>query len=75
MKQNENIFVIGKKLKYINNVYEIPCKSSDFCIKVMMLNSDEMFSYPITDVLCKAWKIRFANKLNTFAVFPLNHTM
>lgn len=75
VKKNEGIFVIGKKLTYVNNVYEVPCKSSEFGIKVMMINSDEMFSYPITDVLGKAWKIPLANKPNTFAIFPLNHTI
>lgn len=67
--------MIGKKLTYVNTVYETPCKSNEFYIKVMMINSDEIFSYPITDVLCKAWKIPVLNKTNAFAIFPLNHTM
>jgi len=75
VQNKKNIFVIGKKLTYISNVYELPCKSSELGIQVMMINCDEIFSYPITDVLCKVWKIPFANKPNIFAVFPLNHTM
>lgn len=75
VQNNKDIFVIGKKLTYVDNVYELPCKSSELDIKIMMINSDELFSYPITDVLSKVWKIPFANKPNMFAVLPLNHTM
>lgn len=73
---NEDIFLIGKKLKYVKDVYELPCKSSNFGITVMTLDiSDNIFSWPITDLQCKAWKIPFGNNENTFAIFPLNHTM
>lgn len=74
VKQNEDIFVIGKKLRYKQNLYNVPCNSSDFGIKIMMIVNDEISSYPVTDILCKAWKIPIANKVNTFAIFPLNHT-
>lgn len=75
MQQNEEIYLIGKKLTYVKNLYKLLCESSKFCIKMMAINSDEMFSYPITDMFCKAWKILFADKQNIFAVFLLNHTM
>lgn len=75
VQKNENFFLIGKKLKYIKDVYESPYKSSDFNIKVMTVNNDSIFSWPITDLLGKAWKIPFGNHPNTFAIFPLNHTI
>lgn len=70
---NKDIFLISKKLKYVKELYEMPCKSSQFNIKVMATQSDDIFSYPITDVLYKAWKISYGNKSNTFAIIPLNH--
>lgn len=32
--KNKDMFIIGKKLKYIKDVYTLPCKSSDFNIQV-----------------------------------------
>lgn len=72
-KRNKEIFVIGNKLKYIKD--ELPCKSSDFGIKVMTIDSDNLFAWPITNVLCKTWKIPYSNDRNTFAIFPLNHAI
>lgn len=40
VQKNENFFLISKKLKYIKDVYESPCKSSDFNIKIMTINND-----------------------------------
>lgn len=70
---NKDIFLIGKKLKYVEDVYKKPCKSSQFNIRVMTTSSDDIFSWPITDVLYRAWKISYNNNSNTFAIFPLNH--
>lgn len=69
---NKDIFLIGKKLKYVEDVYKTPCKSSLFNIRVMSTSSDDLFSWHITDVLYKTWKISYDNS-NTFAIFPLNH--
>jgi len=74
-KRNKDVFLIGKKLKYIKDVYESPCKYSDFNIKIMIVNNYNICSWPITDLLGKAWKIPFGNKPNTFAIIPLNHTI
>lgn len=74
-KQNNDIFVIGKKLRYVKNLYELPCQSSDFEIKVMALTNNNISSWPITDVLYKAWKIPCENDPNIFAIFPINHTI
>lgn len=73
VKKNEDIFVIGKKCTYVKNLYDIPCQSSEFGIKIMITDSKEIFSYSITDVICKAWKIPCTNRKNLFAIFPLNH--
>lgn len=75
VQKNEDFFLIGKKFKYIKDVYELPYKSSTFNIKVMTINNDSIFSWPITDLLGKAWKIPFENHPNTFAIFSLNHTI
>lgn len=74
-KRNKDIFIIGKKLKYIKDVYELPCKSSDFGIKVMTIDNNNIFYWQVTDILCKAWKIPYENDRNTFAIFPLNHAI
>lgn len=75
IEKNTDIFLIGKKLKCVKDVYKAPCKSSNFSINVMIISSDNIFSWPITDFLCKAWKIPYGYDRNTFAIFPLNHTM
>lgn len=71
-KRNKEIILIGKKLKYVKNMYEIPCKSSQFSIKIMTLCND-ISCWPITQFLCKAWKISSEYDSNIFAIFPLNH--
>lgn len=75
VKINEDIFVICKKCTYLKNLYEFPCKSSEFGIKVIKIDREEIFSYPITDVICKGWKIPYTNQTNVFAIFPLNHAV
>lgn len=72
-KKNKDIFLIGKKLKYIKEVYKLPCDSSDFSIKVMKVDHNNLFSWPVTDLLCKTWKIPYGNDRDIFAIFPLNH--
>ncbi|XP_070171295.1 uncharacterized protein [Polyergus mexicanus] len=64
VKKYEDIFVIGKDCTYVKNLYELPCKSSEFDIKIVTINSEEIFSYPIKDVIHKAWKIPFTNQTN-----------
>jgi len=39
----------------------------------MTLYNYNIYSWPITDVLCKMWKIPYENNRNTYVVFPLNH--
>lgn len=71
--ESKNLFLIGKKLKYVKDVYAVPCKSSDLGIKVMTVNNDKIFAWPITNLQCKSWKIPCGNDPNEFAIFPLNH--
>lgn len=73
-KNNTDIFLIGKKLRYVTNVYKLPCESGNLSIKVMAANNDRLFSWPITNSFCKAWKILFENNRDIYAIFPLNHT-
>lgn len=72
--KNEDIFVIGKNCTFVKNLYDSPCQSSELGIKIMTI-SDEILSYSIKDVKCKAWKIPCTNQRNLFAIFPLNHTV
>ena len=73
---NNNIFFIGKKLKYVKDLYDKPCESSQIGIKVMTIKNDNnLHSWPITDLLYKVWKIKCENDSNTFAIFPLKHTV
>lgn len=72
---NQDLFLIGKQLKCVQDVYEVPCKSSNFNINVVTISNDNICSWPITDVLCKVWKIPYGNNKNTFAIFPINHTI
>lgn len=71
--KEKKIFLIGKKFENVKDLYTIPCHSSHFGIKVMKVKNDNFHSWPITDLLLKAWKIPYKNELNTFAIFPLNH--
>lgn len=43
---NGDIYLIGRKLKQIEHLYELPCKSDKFGIKVMTMNNDNIYSYP-----------------------------
>jgi len=72
-KKDKEICLIGTKLKYVKDLYKLPCQSSDFNIKVMTVCDNNFYSWPFTDVLCKAWKIPYGNDKNTFAIFPLNN--
>lgn len=73
-KKDKEICLIGTKLNYVRNLYKLPCQSSDFNIKVMTVCNNNLYSWPFTDVLCKAWKIPYGNDTkNTFAIFPLNN--
>lgn len=70
---NNDIFLIGKKLTYVKELYHKPCDSSLFGIKIMTLKNNDIYSWPITELLYKAWKITYENNSNTFAIFPLRH--
>lgn len=72
---NQDLFLIGKQLKCVKDVYELPCKSSNFSINVMTTSNDNICFWPITDLSCKAWKIPYGNDKNTFAIFSINHTI
>jgi len=52
---NGDIYLIGRKLKYVECLYELPCKSDELGIKVMTFNNDNISSYPITELKCKAY--------------------
>lgn len=70
---NGDIYLIGKKLKYVKSLYELPCKSDDLSIKIMTIN-DNIYSCPVTELKCKAWKIPYENDPNMFVIFPLIHS-
>lgn len=70
---NGDIYLIGKKLKYVKSLYELPCKSDDVSIKIMTIN-DNIYSWPVTELKCKAWKIPYENDPNMFVIFPLIHS-
>lgn len=72
---NNEIFFIGKKLTYVKDLYDKPCESSHFGIKVMTTKSNNIYSWPITGLLYKAWKIPYENDSNTFVIFPLKHVV
>lgn len=59
--KNNDIFFIGKKLTYVKDLYDKPCESSQFGIKVMTVKSDNIYSWPITELLYKAWKTAYGN--------------
>lgn len=73
VESNGDIYVIGKKLKHVDHLYELPCKSDKISIKVMTINNNNIYSYPVTELKCKIWKIPYGNDSNTFAIFPLIH--
>ncbi|XP_077256486.1 uncharacterized protein LOC143894215 [Temnothorax americanus] len=73
--ENNDIFFIGKILTHVKYLYDIPCESSQFGIKVMTIRNDNICSWPITNLLYKAWKIPYGNDKNTFAIFPLKHVV
>lgn len=73
--KSNDIFFIGRKLTYVKDVYDKPCESSQFGIKVMTIENDNLHSWPITDLLYKVWKITYGNDSNTFAIFPLKHVV
>jgi hypothetical protein len=74
---NDAIFLIGKKLTFVKDLFDKPCESSQLGIKVMTLRSSNIYSWPITDLLYKAWRIKYDNNIhsNTFAIFPLKHVV
>lgn len=39
----------------------------------MKVDHDKIFFWPVTELLCKTWKIPYGNNRDTFAIFPLNH--
>ena len=63
--KDKNILIIGKKLKYVK----------DFDIKIMTICNENVYSWPMTDIQSKAWKIQYKDNNNTFIIFPLNHEM
>jgi len=39
----------------------------------MTVYNDNVYSWSISDVLCKVWKIPYGNDRNNYAIFCLNH--
>lgn len=70
--KNGDIYLIGKKLKYVKSLYELPCKSDELSIKIMSI-SDNIYTCPVTELKCKVWKIPYENDPNMFVIFPLIH--
>ncbi|XP_036138283.1 uncharacterized protein LOC118644257 [Monomorium pharaonis] len=71
--EDEIIFVIGKKMLNIENLYDLPIKSSLLQINIVNKNNENqtLNAWPINNVVTKAWKIPYGEQ---FVVFPLIHT-
>lgn len=50
---NSDIYLIGKKYKKVECLYELPCKSDQLDIQVMTMNNDTIYFYPVTELKCK----------------------
>lgn len=70
---NGAIYLIGKKFKQVKFLYELPCKSDELNIMIMTINNDHIYSYPVTELRCKAWKMPYENDPNMFVIFPIIH--
>lgn len=67
-----NIYLIGKKCIPQGDFYEIPCNSSEYNIHEIFESSNELFSWKISELQAKFWKIPGKNKKSV--VFPILHT-
>lgn len=67
------IFVIGKKLLNVQDLYDVPMKSSLLQINIVNKNYENQTSsaWNINYVAAKAWKIPYGEQL---VVYPLIHT-
>lgn len=52
-----NIHLIGRKCFLQGDVYNIPCNSSNYNIHEIIENNNELFSWPISELKIKFWKI------------------
>ncbi|KYN00040.1 hypothetical protein ALC62_09202 [Cyphomyrmex costatus] len=67
---DNNKFIIGKKLRYLDNLYSSPCASSTFNIQIVKIE-DQLQIWPCDKLQAKMW-IMSLNK--NHIVFPIIHT-
>lgn len=71
LNEGNVISVIGKKMTRLGDVFFSPCSSSALLgVVYATLDDNCLFSWNISDIKCKVWKIPYNNK---FALFPLLH--
>lgn len=61
--------VVGRKLRHKEDLYEVPCPSSQLNIHFAW-GPSELRTWPVTSITCKFFRIPVDNG---FAVFPLLH--
>lgn len=67
---DKTIFVIGKYLTTVKDLYTSPCNSSDLGIHIVDVTDNLLHMWNINEIKKKMWKIKF-NSYNV--VFPLLH--
>jgi len=63
--------IIGKKLKYVKNLYLLPYESNTFNIQIVIEN-DRIRVWPCEKIEAKMWKMPYKDNLSI--VFPIIHT-
>jgi len=73
IQRKDEIFVIGKRLLIVQDLYDVPLKSSLLQINIVNKNYENqtLNAWSINNVAAKAWKIPYGKQ---FVVYPLIHT-
>jgi len=73
IQRKDEIFVIGKRLLIVQDLYDVPLKSSLLQINIVNKNYENqtLNAWNINNVAAKAWKIPYGKQ---FVVCPLIHT-
>lgn len=73
IQRNDEIFVIGKKLLIVTDLYDVPLKSSLLQINIVNKNYENqtLNEWNVNNVVAKVWKIPYGEQ---FVVCPLIHT-
>ncbi|KAF0769611.1 Uncharacterized protein FWK35_00004945 [Aphis craccivora] len=71
--QNNHKVLIGRKFLKLNNLFEIPCKSSLLDIYIVEKLSQPLF-WPIKEIQHKNCLLAIRGKCGSFASIPLMHS-